>query len=51
MYFYFKIIGLILLVAVLKMFKYMCIDIDFICMYIFDENFIMNEILGLVELI
>lgn len=33
------------------MFKYMCIDIDFTCMYIFDENSIMNEILGLVELI
>lgn len=37
--------------AALKMFKYMCIDIDFTCMYIFDENSIMNEILGLVELI
>lgn len=37
--------------AALKMFKYMCIDIDFKCMYIFDENSIMNEILGLVELI
>lgn len=33
------------------MFKYMCIDIDFTCMFIFDENSIMNEILGLVELI
>lgn len=51
MHFHFKITGLTLSAAALKMFKYMCIDIDFTCMYIFDENSIMNEILGLVELI
>lgn len=51
MHFHFKITGLTLSTAALKMFKYMCIDIDFTCMYIFDENSIMNEILGLVELI
>lgn len=47
----FKITSLSLAAAALKMCKYMCIGIDFTCMYIFDKNSFMNEISGLVELI